>query len=67
MGAYGGVDAAVQGTLTMLLNHCRSGVEGKAFLYDELALSAASGGLGSSALDTLVEMLSGGSLSSIHC
>lgn len=57
-GAGGGV-TAVQGTLTMLLNHCRSSQEGKAFLYDELALSAGSGALGSGALDTLVEMLSG--------
>lgn len=48
-------------TLTMLVNHCRSSQEGKAFLYDELALSAATGALGGGALDALVDMLSGSS------
>lgn len=46
-------------TLAMLMNHCRSSQEGKAFLYDELALSAATGALGSDALDALVNMLLG--------
>ncbi|CAM9248195.1 unnamed protein product, partial [Ectocarpus sp. 12 AP-2014] len=44
-------------TLAMLMNHCRSSQEGKAFLYDELALSAGTGALGSNALDALVNML----------
>ncbi|CAM9123067.1 unnamed protein product [Ectocarpus sp. 12 AP-2014] len=44
-------------TLAMLMNHCRSSQEGKAFLYDELALSAGTGALGSDALDALVNML----------
>lgn len=56
-GAGGGSEA--QGTLAMLLKHCRSSQEGKAFLYDELALSAGSGALSSDALDTLIEMLGG--------
>lgn len=54
-----------QGTLTMLLSHCRSSQEGKAFLYDELALSAASGALGTFALGTLIDMLLGEFLSHI--
>ncbi|CBJ26655.1 conserved unknown protein [Ectocarpus siliculosus] len=44
-------------TLAMLMNHCRNSQEGKAFLYDELALSAGTGALGSDALDALVNML----------
>eukprot|EP00752_Nemacystus_decipiens_P018674 g16742.t1 len=58
-GASGFQDSGAADTISMLMNHTRSSQEGRAFLYDELALSAGTGALGSDALEALVEMLSG--------
>eukprot|EP00903_Cladosiphon_okamuranus_P011447 g10784.t1 len=57
-GASGFQDSGAADTISMLMDHTRSSQEGRAFLYDELALSAGTGGLGSDALDALMEMLS---------
>lgn len=52
--------SAIADTLDMLLSHCQSSQDAKAFLYDELALSGASGALGAEATAALVNMLFGG-------
>lgn len=54
-----GAGTEAQSTLNMLLSHCRCSPEGRAFLYDELALSAGSGALEREVLDTLTDMLVG--------
>lgn len=58
-GSSGFQDSGAAETISMLMTHTRSSQEGRAFLYDELALSAGTGGLGSSALDALMDMLNG--------
>ena len=58
-GASSFQESGAADTISMLMNHTRSSQEGRAFLYDELALSAGTGGLGSDALDALMDMLSG--------
>lgn len=58
-GASGFQDSGAADTISMLMKHTRSSQEGRAFLHDELALSARTGGLGSDALDALMDMLTG--------